>query len=61
MTSWDSSKGKYDNDNDNEKSGVTYLRIDDNQGSRRKTDMETTEELRKNISLFESIPENIRL
>jgi hypothetical protein len=59
MTSRDSSKGKYDYDN--EKSGVTYLRIDDNQGSRRKTDMETTEELRKNISLFESIPENIRL
>jgi hypothetical protein len=45
MTSRDSSKGKYDYNN--EKSGVTYLRIDDNQGSRWKTDMEATEELRK--------------
>jgi hypothetical protein len=35
--------------------------IYDKKESRQKTDMEATKELRKNISLFESIPENIRL
>jgi hypothetical protein len=44
-----------------QKYGMTDLRMDDDQGSRRKTDMTAAEELRKNISLFESIPENIRL
>jgi hypothetical protein len=35
--------------------------IYDNKGSRQKNDMEAIAELRKNISLFESIPECIRL
>jgi hypothetical protein len=35
--------------------------IYDKKGSRQNTDMEATEELRKNISLFESIPESIQL
>jgi hypothetical protein len=44
-----------------QKYGMTDLRIDDDQGSRRKTDMEDTEESRKKSSFFESIPKNIRL
>jgi hypothetical protein len=40
---------------------MTYLRIDDDQRSQRKTDMKDTEESRKENSFFESIPENIRL
>jgi hypothetical protein len=35
--------------------------IYDKKGSRQNIDMEATEELRKNILLFESIPESIRL
>jgi hypothetical protein len=37
------------------------LRIDDDQGSRRKIVMKDTEESRKKTHFFESIPENIRL
>jgi hypothetical protein len=44
-----------------QKYGMTYLRIDDDQGSRRKTVMKDTHELRKKNMIFESIPENIRL
>jgi hypothetical protein len=43
------------------KYGMTYLHIDDDKGSRQKTDMKDTEESRKENSLFESIPKNIRL
>jgi hypothetical protein len=43
------------------KSGVTYLRIDDDQGSRRKIDVKGTYGSKKKNSFFESIPENIRL
>jgi hypothetical protein len=35
--------------------------MDDEEGSQRKINVKATEELRKNISLFESIPKNIRL
>jgi hypothetical protein len=38
---------------------MTYPHIDDNQGSRQKAGMKAIEKLKKNISLFESIPENI--
>jgi hypothetical protein len=44
-----------------QKSGMTYLRIDDDQGSRRKTVMKDVEKSRKKNSFFESIPEKIRL
>jgi hypothetical protein len=43
------------------KYGMTYLRIDDDKGSRQKTNMKDIEESRKTNSFFESIPENIRL
>jgi hypothetical protein len=36
---------------------MTYLRIDDDQGSRQKIVMKDTEESRKKNSIFESIPE----
>jgi hypothetical protein len=38
---------------------MTDLRIDDEQGSRQKTNVKDTEESRKKNSFFESIPENI--
>jgi hypothetical protein len=44
-----------------QKYGMTDLRIDDDQESRRKTDMKDTEESRTKNSFFESIPESIRL
>jgi hypothetical protein len=44
-----------------QKYGMADLHIDDDQGSRRKTDMKDTEESRKNNSFFKSIPESIRL
>jgi hypothetical protein len=44
-----------------QKYGMTCLRIDDDQGSRRKTVMKDTEESRKKNSIFESIPKKIRL
>jgi hypothetical protein len=44
-----------------QKYGMTCLRIDDDQGSRQKTVMKDTEESRKKNSIFESIPEKIRL
>jgi hypothetical protein len=40
---------------------VTYLSIEDDQGSRRKIDVRDTERLTKKNSFFESIPKNIRL
>jgi hypothetical protein len=42
-----------------QKYGMAYLRIDDDQGSRRKTDIKGTERSRKKNSFFDSIPENI--
>jgi predicted transcriptional regulator len=44
-----------------QKFGMTCLRIDDDQGRRRKTVMKDTKESRKKNSFFESIPEKIRL
>jgi hypothetical protein len=44
-----------------QKYGMTYLRIDDDQGSRRKTVMKDTKESRKKNSISESISEKIRL
>jgi hypothetical protein len=40
---------------------MTFLRIDDDQGSRQKIIMKDTGASRKKNSFFESIPENIRL